>query len=91
MLNMYDVDLLSSEMVRRGFTSYRRLALAAKVDPKTAKSVVEHGTGWPESVYKIAKVLGFKVKMYGSGDDARFDFSAIMKNGNGDGGRKGAA
>lgn len=87
---MYDANLLSTAMVRQGFTSYRRLAKVAKVDPKTAKSVIEHGTGWPQSVYRIARALGFPVIMEGRGKAARFDFSAIMKGENGNG-KRGAA
>lgn len=55
---MYDPILLQERMAERGFNFYQ-LAQKAKVDPKTAKSVVTMGTGIPRTVRAIASALGF--------------------------------
>jgi hypothetical protein len=82
---MYNTSLLREAMIRLGL-NYYRLGLAARVDSKTAKSVVETGGSNPDKIYAVAKALGFDVK---KGTKQRYDFTAILKpkNGNGTAGK----
>ena len=70
----YDEILLQTAFTRMG-VSFAELAKLAKVADKTAASIVRTGKAHPRNVYKVAKVLGFRVKPD--------DLSAIMKHGNG--------
>lgn len=75
---MYDAILLQEAMAVHGLNPYR-LSKRAKVDSKTAARVIETGTGNPDSIYKIAKALGFDVKREGHGRTAVYDLSVIVK------------
>lgn len=75
---MYDTSLFKQATVARGL-NYFRLGKLAGVDPKTAKLVVLTGKGNPDSIYKVAAVLGLDVKKFGDGEGVQYDFSAILK------------
>ena len=55
---MYDEILLQDRMAELGLT-FPRLAKKARVDRKTAQSVVLNGKGHPDSWSAVAKALGF--------------------------------
>lgn len=66
---MYDENLLQEAMAIRGLSFYQISRATANdstglspVDPKTVKAVVMTGKAKGQSVYRVAKVLGFKVK-----------------------------
>lgn len=60
MLRLYDSSLLLQRMGELGLNWYR-LGRQAGVDPKTAKKVVLSGSGQPESIQAIAKVLRLRL------------------------------
>lgn len=72
---MYDETLLQEALAARGLNFYR-LSKKAGVDPKTAKAIVITGAGNPDSVFKVAQALGFKVKKKGD----EYDLSVIVKH-----------
>lgn len=74
MHNMYDEKLLQQALALHGLNFYR-LSKKANVDPKTAKAIVTTGTGNPDSIFKVAKALGFSVTKEGD----EYDFRAIVK------------
>jgi hypothetical protein len=77
---MYDVNVFQEAMLVQGLNAYR-LGRKADVDPKTAKQVVNLGTGHPDSIYAVAKALGLDVKKRTDGKgNVSYDFSAIMKS-----------
>lgn len=55
---MYDELLLQDRMAELGL-NVPKLAKKAHIDPKTAKKVVTSGTGHPDKVLAVARVLGF--------------------------------
>lgn len=57
---MYNSTLLLTRMAELGL-NYPKLAAEAKIDPKTAKKVVETGKGHPDKVIAVARVLKFKL------------------------------
>lgn len=74
---MYDTELLDKAFRRNGLTIHRLGALA-KVNFRTAKKVIETGQGHPDSVFKVAKTLGFPVTRSGRKPNYKYDFSSIL-------------
>jgi nucleotide-binding universal stress UspA family protein len=53
---MYDPIKLQERMAELGL-NFRKLAQRAKIDPKTAKTIVLTGRGWPQTIQAVAKAL----------------------------------
>lgn len=71
---MYDKTLFQERMADLGLHPYS-LSQLAGITNKTAKKIVETGTGQPNKIYKVAKVLGFPVRKNGK----KYDFTSILK------------
>lgn len=60
-VTMYDPTKLQIAVAEIGW-SFTELARRARVNYRTAKKIVETGSGHPNKVKRVAKVLGFELK-----------------------------